>query len=231
MTRGDGSPSRNDEVALALENVTFAYAGKPPVFHNVDLRIAQGERVALLGASGAGKSTLVQLLFGLRTPDAGRVVANAAGLGYAGAEPFLLHASVADNIRYGNACTTRAAVERAARLADAQAFIQALPAGYATIVGGRGLALSDGQRQRLGLARLFLRDAETIVLDEAFSALDVETEMRIRENLLRAFAGRTMLVVTHRPLGLVDFHRVLALRDGRFVELSPSDLAAPARAA
>ena len=220
------SRSRNDDVALALENVTFAYPGKPPVFRNVDLRIAQGERVALLGASGAGKSTLVQLLFGLRTPGAGRVVANAAELGYAGAEPFLLHASIDENIRYGRACATDAAVERAARLAEAHAFIEALPAGYATIVGGRGLALSDGQRQRLGLARLFLRDAETVVLDEAFSALDVETEMRIRESLLRTFAGRTMLVVTHRPLGLADFHRVLGLRDGRFVELSPADATA-----
>ncbi|MGE5171834.1 MAG: ABC transporter ATP-binding protein [Rudaea sp.] len=218
--------ARSDEVALALEDVTFAYAGKHPVFHRVDLRIARGERVALLGASGAGKSTLVQLLFGLRTPGAGRVVAEPAALGYAGAEPFLLHASVDDNIRYGNPPATREAVERAATLAEAHGFIEALPAGYATPVGGRGLALSDGQRQRLGLARLFLGDAPIIVLDEAFSALDVDTETRVRRNLLRAFAGRTMLVITHRPLALADFHRVLTLREGRFVELPASNLRA-----
>jgi ABC-type multidrug transport system fused ATPase/permease subunit len=222
-----------DGDAIALERVSFGYAGKPLVFDRVDLRIRQGERVALLGASGAGKSTLVHLLFGLREPHAGRVLidgapaqdaSSAEALGYAGAEPFLLHASVDENLRYGNPGAARSDVERAAALAEADAFVGALPAGYATVVGGRGHALSDGQRQRLGLARLFLRNPRILVLDEAFSALDAGTEARIRDNLWRAFADRTVLVVTHRSAGLADFDRVLALRGGRFVALSPGEL-------
>jgi ABC-type bacteriocin/lantibiotic exporter with double-glycine peptidase domain len=218
--------------AIVLDRVTFAYAGKPPIFPSVSLRIEPGERVALFGASGAGKSTLVQLLFGLREAQHGRVVVDggspldgqcAAALGYAGAEPFLLHASVEENLRYGNPSARREDVERAAVLADAHAFIRALPAGYATIVGGRGLALSDGQRQRLGLARLLLHDPRIVVLDEAFSALDLDTELRIRRNLRDAFCGRTMLVISHRPVALSDFDRVLMLLDGRFVPLSKDE--------
>ena len=218
--------------AVVLENVTFAYAGKSPVFRHVDLRIAPGERLALFGASGSGKSTLVHLLFGLRVPIEGHVwidggspldPRHAAMLGYAGAEPMLLHASVEDNLRYGNPGACREDIERAATLADAHAFIEALPAGYATIIGGRGLALSDGQRQRLGLARLFLRNPRIVVLDEAFSALDIDTELRIRRNLWSAFVERTALVVSHRPVGLSDYDRVLILRGGRFVTLAPDE--------
>jgi ABC-type bacteriocin/lantibiotic exporter with double-glycine peptidase domain len=204
------------------------------------LRIAPGERLALFGASGSGKSTLVHLLFGLRAPIEGHVwidggspldPRHAAMLGYAGAEPMLLHASVEDNLRYGNPGACREDIERAATLADAHAFIEALPAGYATIIGGRGLALSDGQRQRLGLARLFLRNPRIVVLDEAFSALDIDTELRIRRNLWSAFPERTALVVSHRPVGLSDYDRVLMLRGGRFVALAPDERRALAFAA
>lgn len=221
---------------VALENATFAYPGKPPVFAGVDLRIAPGERVALFGASGAGKSTLVHLLFGLREPTAGavRVAGRPARamraadwrtvLGYAGAEPFLLHATVEDNLRYGNPDARRDDLERAAALAEAHGFIAALPERYATIIGGRGQALSDGQRQRIGLARLFLRDPRVLVLDEAFSGLDLDTEIRIRRNLWDAFPDRTAIVISHRPVGLADFDRILFLHDGRFTPVAPGDL-------
>ncbi len=219
-----------------LKDVTFAYAGKPAVFDRVNVRIERGERVALFGASGAGKSTLVHLLFGLREPVTGRVsidertahdverTSGAMALGYAGAEPFLLHASVEENLRYGNPGARREDVKRAVALAEAEAFIAALPEGLATIIGGRGLALSDGQRQRLGLARLFLRDPRILVLDEAFSGLDLETETRIRRNLWTAFPDRTALVISHRPVGLPDFDRILLLRDGRFATVSAGDI-------
>jgi len=215
--------------AVVLDEVTFAYAGKPPTFQRLSVAIATGERVAMFGASGAGKSTLVHLLFGLREPLEGRVLIEggsphdaqcAALLGYANAEPFLLHASVEENLRYGNPGARRDDIERAAALAEAHVFIAALPQSYATVVGGRGLALSDGQRQRLGLARLFLRNPRILVLDEAFSALDIETERRIRHNLWNTFADRTALVISHRPVGLADFDRVLMLREGRLVALS-----------
>ncbi len=234
------APSREGDArhegALVLEDVTFAYAGKPPVFRRTNLRIEPGERVALFGASGAGKSTLVHLVFGLRQPGAGRVtidgrpaheVGRASGamtLAYAGAEPFLLHATVEENLRYANPGASREHLERAVALAEAESFIAALPDGYATIVGGRGLALSDGQRQRLGLARLFVRDPRVLVLDEAFSGLDFETEMRIRRNLWEAFPGRTALVISHRPVGLADFDRILLLRDGRLSAAAPDEI-------
>lgn len=222
--------------AIVLRDVTFAYPGKPPVFRDADLRIDRGERVGLFGSSGAGKSTLVHLLFGLRQPAAGSVQIDGRPahcrcslddrdlLGYAGAEPFLLHATVEENLRYGNPGATRAALDRAAALAEADAFINALPDGYATVIGGRGLALSDGQRQRLGLARLFLRKPRILVLDEAFSGLDLETEARIRQRLWEAFPDCTALVISHRPLGLADFDRVVLLQAGCFVAAAAEQL-------
>jgi ABC-type multidrug transport system fused ATPase/permease subunit len=229
---------RDDGDAIVLTHLGFAYPGKAPVLAGVNLRVRHGERVALLGASGAGKSTLVQLLFGLRRPTAGSVSVDGsiAGahdrtLGYAGAEPFLMHASVEDNLRYGNPRASRGELERAARLAEADRFIAALPEGLATLIGGRGLALSDGQRQRLGLARLFLQDPRIIVLDEAFSALDLDTERRIRAGLWQAFAGRTAIVISHRPVGFDEFDRVLVVRDGRVDELARAEAGASTAAA
>lgn len=222
--------------AIELREVSFAYAGKPPVLRDVDLAVAPGERIALFGASGAGKSTLVQLLFGLREPGGGLVLVDghpvpaprdASGrpaIGYAGAEPFLLHASVEENLRYGNPRASREDVERAAALAEADGFIAALPDGYATVIGGRGLALSDGQRQRLGLARLFLSDPRILVLDEAFSALDLGTEIRIRRHLWQAFPDRTAIVISHRPVGLAEVDRILFLQDGRLDTVAPGDV-------
>jgi ABC-type multidrug transport system fused ATPase/permease subunit len=221
--------------AIVFDDVTFAYEGKPAVFAGVTLRVQRGEHIGLFGASGAGKSTLVQLLFGLRRPTAGSVhidgrlaheICSASRgeiLGYAGAEPFLLHATVEENLRYGNPSARRDEIERAAALAEADSFIAALPQGYATVIGGRGLSLSDGQRQRLGLARLFLRDPRILVLDEAFSGLDLETEARVRENLWRAFADRTVLIISHRPVGLAQLDRILFLHDGSFTAVASDD--------
>lgn len=209
--------------AVELRGVSFAYPGKAPVFEGLSLTLRPGEKVALFGASGSGKSTLVQLLFGLRTPGAGEVRVG-GGLGYAGAEPFLVHASAEENLRYGNPDAAPDAVARAAALARADAFLQALPQGYATVIGGRGLSLSDGQRQRIGLARLFLRAPDVLVLDEATSGLDLDTEARVRENLWAAFADRTVLVVSHRPVGLDAYDRVLYLREGRLEAVAPSEL-------
>jgi ABC-type multidrug transport system fused ATPase/permease subunit len=224
--------------AIVLTDVAFAYAGKPPVFEGVNLRVRGGERVGLFGASGAGKSTLVQLLFGLRQPTGGSVLIDGrlaheacstschGILGYAGAEPFLLHATVEENLRYGNPAAPREDVERAVALAEADDFIAALPDCYATVIGGRGLSLSDGQRQRLGLARLFLHNPRILVLDEAFSGLDLETEARVRQHLWEAFPDRTALVISHRPVGLSEFDRILFLHDGRFTTAAPDEVRA-----
>ncbi len=221
---------------IVYEGVTFAYPAKPAVLREVNLRVRRGERIAIFGASGAGKSTLVQLLFGLRAPQSGAIrvdglspeaLRGPAGrdvLGYAGAEPFLLHATVEENLRYGNPRATPEGLARAVRLAHAEVFIDALPERSRTVIGGRGLSLSDGQRQRIGLARLFLRDPEVLVLDEAFSALDLETEARVRRELWQAFPDRTVIAISHRPVGLDDFDRVLLLRDGRLSLVDPRSL-------
>lgn len=214
-----------DEGALVFAGVDFAYPGRPAVLRGLDLQLRAGERVAVFGTSGVGKSTLVQMLFGLRMPDSGAVrLATGLRLGYAGSEPFLLHGTVEENLRYGNPGATTQALVEAARLAEADRFIQGLPQGYDTIIGGRGLALSDGQRQRLGLARLCLGDPDILVLDEAFSALDPETEGRVRGNLRRALAGRTTLVISHRLHGLDEFDRLLLCDQGQLRQVSDDEL-------
>lgn len=222
--------------ALVVEGVSFSYPDHPPVLRTLDLQVAAGERVGIFGTSGAGKSTLVQLLFGLRSPQAGRVLlggeelganlpATAGGrLGYAGAEPFLLHATVEENLRYGNPDATPQALRAAARLAQAEDFICALPQGYSTVIGGRGLSLSDGQRQRIGLARLALRNPEVLVLDEAFSALDPETETLVRRNFWAAFPDRIILSITHRLDGLECYDRLYLLRDGQLRKVGAKEL-------
>jgi ABC-type multidrug transport system fused ATPase/permease subunit len=230
---GDPPAGRKGGGELVVEGVGFAYPGNPPVLKGLDLRIAAGERVGLFGTSGAGKSTLIQILFGLRDPGEGRVLLDgmeigpdAAGrrLGYAGAEPFLLHATVEENLRYGNPEATREQMVEAARLAQAHEFILGLPQGYGTVIGGRGLALSDGQRQRIGLARLALRNPDILVLDEAFSALDPETESLARRNFWNAFRGRSILSITHRLGGLDSYDSLYLLRDGRLRRVGEKEL-------
>jgi ABC-type bacteriocin/lantibiotic exporter with double-glycine peptidase domain len=221
---------------LLVEGVTFAYAESPPVLQDLNFRAVPGTRTAIFGSSGAGKSTLVQILFGLRKPQTGRTLlgraelgpnltaAEGGKLGYAGAEPFLLHASVEENLRYGNPEATQQQLTVAARLAEAHNFIISLPDGYQTVIGGRGLALSDGQRQRIGLARLALRNPEVLVLDEAFSALDPETEILIRQNLWNAFSDRIIISITHRLGGLENYDHLYLLRDGQLRQVGKAEL-------
>lgn len=221
---------------LVVEGISFAYPENPPVLRRLDLRIAPGERVGIFGTSGAGKSTLVQILFGLRTPQKGRILlggvelgSNVAAsedgrLGYAGAEPFLLHATVEENLRYGNPDVTHQEMTEAARLAEAHAFILGLPEGYGTVIGGRGQSLSDGQRQRIGLARLALRNPDILVLDEAFSGLDPETETLVRRNFWSAFSGRTILSITHRLGGLGAYDHLYLLHDGQAWKVGAKEL-------
>lgn len=217
----------NQQAAICLDNVTFAYADGVPVLSGLNLRVAAGEKVAVFGTSGAGKSTLVQLLFGLRTPLSGTVSVHSHDtLGYASSDPFLLHASVRENLCYGNPNCSTAAMVEAARLAEATRFILSLPAGFDTVIGGRGHTLSDGQRQRLGLARLFLSDPQVLVLDETFSAMDAETESRVRANLFSAFADRAVLAISHRLTGLEQYDRLLLLRQGQLHPVSQEELSA-----
>ena len=222
--------------AISLENVTFTYEDEGAVLSGLNLRVARGEKVAVFGTSGGGKSTLVQLIFGLRQPEIGNVKVGAGGpagkgdghahyrLGYSSSDPFLLHASVRENLCYGNPNASTDAMVEAARLAEANKFILSLPEGFDTVIGGRGNTLSDGQRQRLGLARLFLTDPDVLVLDEAFSAMDPETESRVRANLFSAFADRAVLAISHRLTGLEQFDRLLLMREGQLHPVSKEEL-------
>jgi ABC-type bacteriocin/lantibiotic exporter with double-glycine peptidase domain len=232
LTRRADNREAANEAAICLENVTFAYEDAAPVLSGLNLRVAPREKVAVFGMSGTGKSTLVQLLFGLRTPDSGKVKVGAGSkgrhphdaLGYASSDPFLLHASVRENLCYGNPNVSTESMAEAARLAEANKFILSLPEGFETVIGGRGQTLSDGQRQRLGLARLFLLDPDILVLDEAFSAMDAETESRVRANLFSAFADRAILTISHRLTGLEQFDRLLLMQEGQLHQVSKEKL-------
>lgn len=225
VTHGSAEPGE-----IVLQDVSFAYAGLPAVLDGARLKVAAGERIAVFGMSGAGKSTLVQMLFGLRTPHKGQIMVGSAAdncratLGYAGGDPFLLHATVAENLRYGNPGVNDGDLQAAAALAEAHGFISELPDGYQTSIGGRGLALSDGQRQRIGLTRLILRNPGILVLDEAFSALDPDTEAKVRRNLFNHFPERTFVVITHRLHGLDDFDRLYLLKAGQLRQVNSQEL-------
>ena len=177
---------------LAFEDVTFAYPGRAPLLEGFTLQIPAGHTVALVGSTGSGKTTLVRLLLRFFDAQAGRVTLDGVAvadwrlpalrgaLSLVEQHVFLFPGSVRDNIAYGRPDATAEEVEQAARMADAHAFITALPDGYDTVLGEDGRALSGGQRQRLSIARALLKDAPVLVLDEATSAVDNETEQAIQ---------------------------------------------------
>ncbi len=217
--------------ALALEDVRFAYAADAkPALDGVSLTLAPGRTLGLVGPTGAGKSSLLRLLLRQRTPDAGRLRWNGIDLrdytldalrsavAWVPQEPFLFSASVAENIALAKPGATRAEVENAARLAAVHDDIQRLPKGYDTPVGERGVTLSGGQRQRVAIARALLADAPLLLLDDALSAVDTETEARILAHLRQARVGRTVVIVSHRLSAVADADHIVALQSGHLAE-------------
>ena len=224
---------------VRFEGVTFGYDPAHPVLKDVDLQINPGERVALLGPSGAGKSTLLALVARLYDPNAGRVLLDRQDLrtvtlqslrrqiAQVHQETFLFNASALENLRYGRDSATRAEVEAAARAANAHGFLSALPEGYDTLVGERGVRLSGGQKQRLAVARALLANAPLLLLDEPTSAVEPESEALIIEALERLMQGRTTLIVSHRLSLARTADRVVVIADGRVVENgAPTELLA-----
>jgi ATP-binding cassette subfamily B protein len=216
---------------LAFEDVSFTYASRDePSLDQVTFRLKPGERVALVGPSGAGKSTVLQLALRFYDPQTGRVALDGVAASEADPaewrrrfalvpqDPVIFGASVADNIRYGRPEASDAEVANAARLAAAAGFIEALPEGYATMIGERGVTLSGGQRQRLAIARAILKDAPVLLLDEATSALDSESERAVQDALEGLMEGRTTLVVAHRLATILSSDRILVMDGGRIVE-------------
>jgi ATP-binding cassette, subfamily B, bacterial len=225
-------PLRADAVrgGVEMRGVTFGYRDREPVLKDFSLRIAPGETVAVVGPTGAGKSTLAKLLLRLYEVDGGSITLDDTdvreirlrdlrrAIGLVSQDVFLFHGSVRENIAYGSFDAPPGRVEEAARLAEAHAFIEALPQGYETVVGERGQRLSGGQRQRLAIARAILKDPPILVLDEATSAVDNETEAAIQRSLEHITRGRTTVAIAHRLSTVRHADRIYVMEGGAIVE-------------
>jgi ATP-binding cassette subfamily B protein len=222
---------------VELQDVSFHYPTRPDhsALHQVSLAIAPGETVALVGPSGAGKTTILQLLLRFYDPQAGRVLVDGvdvrtldptalrARLGTVPQDPVIFSTTAFENIRYGRADATDAEVQNAARAAAAHDFIMALPRGYETFLGAKGVMLSGGQRQRIAIARAVLRNPAILLLDEATSALDAESEGAVQRALAQLSRGRTTLVVAHRLATVRRADRIIVLEAGRIVATGTHD--------
>jgi ATP-binding cassette, subfamily B, bacterial len=217
---------------IAFDKVAFSYPTRPSdrVLKSVSLAVAPGEVVALVGPSGAGKSTIFQLAMRFYDPSEGAVAFDGVDIrtvdpaelrrriAFVPQEPVIFGASIAENIAYGAPAADRNAIRAAAERAAADGFISALPEGYDTPVGERGVTLSGGERQRIAIARAILKDAPVLLLDEATSALDAENEALVQKALEALMAGRTTLVIAHRLATVVHADRILTMQAGRIVE-------------
>jgi ATP-binding cassette subfamily B protein len=215
---------------LAFEQVSFAYANGAEVLHDVSLRVAPGETIAVVGQTGSGKSTLMKLLLRFYSATSGCIKLDGHDLadlkipdlrsafGLVSQDVFLFHGSVSENIAYGRTDASQDEIEAAAKAAEAHDFIQQLPQGYDTIVGERGQKLSGGQRQRISIARAVLKDPPVLILDEATSAVDNETEAAIQKSMQVITQGRTTLVIAHRLSTIVNADRIYVLDAGRIIE-------------
>ncbi|HMN43886.1 MAG TPA: ABC transporter ATP-binding protein [Povalibacter sp.] len=225
------APLRITNGEVRFEHVTFSYAGHhQPLYRDLNVRIAGGQRIGLVGHSGSGKTTFVKLIQRLYDVKSGHVLIDGQDVAHATQEslrsqiaivpqePILFHRSLAENIAYAKPDATQAQIERAARLANAHDFIARLPRGYQTLVGERGIKLSGGERQRVALARAFLADAPILILDEATSSLDSESEALIQEAMERLMRGRTSIIIAHRLSTVRAVDRILVFEQGRIIE-------------
>jgi ATP-binding cassette subfamily B protein len=221
---------------IRFDRVTFQYGGHvTPLYENFSLHIAPGERVGLVGHSGSGKTTLIKLIQRMHDVNSGAILVDGQDIAQVQQaslrgqiaivqqEPILFHRTLAQNIAYARPGASPAEIEAAARLANAHDFITALPRGYETLVGERGVKLSGGERQRVAIARAFLADARVLILDEATSSLDSESEMLIQQAMERLMVGRTTLVVAHRLSTVRALDRLIVLQKGRIVEQGTHD--------
>jgi ATP-binding cassette subfamily B protein len=227
----DARPIDIEGGRIVFDDVTFHYGGhRTPLYDGLSVDIRAGERVGLVGRSGSGKTTFVKLVQRLHDVSGGKILIDGQDIARATQhslrsqiaivqqDPILFHRTLAENIAYGRPGASMAAIEQAARLANAHDFILRLPKGYGTLVGERGVKLSGGERQRVALARAFLADAPVLILDEATSSLDSESESLIQQAMERLMKGRTSIVIAHRLSTVRSLDRILVFDHGRIVE-------------
>jgi ATP-binding cassette subfamily B protein len=215
---------------IELCNVNFAYENNPPVLDNFNLTIDPGERAALIGPSGGGKSTIVKLLLRFTDIQGGEILIDGQNIAkvtqeslrkniaLVPQEPILFHRSLMENIRYGKPEATAEQVMKAAALAHADEFISKFPQGYETFVGERGVKLSGGERQRVAIARAILKNAPILILDEATSSLDSESEHYIQDALKTLMKDKTVIVIAHRLSTIMQMDRIIVLENGKITE-------------
>ena len=223
-------PVSNIQGEIHFEDVTFAYRDRTPVVEHLTLKVPAGQTIAIVGSTGSGKSTLVKLLLRFYEVGEGRITLDGLDLreldqsdlrqaiGLVSQDVFLFHGTVAENIAYGTFGATAAEIEQAARIAEAHDFIAVLPQGYDTIVGERGQKLSGGQRQRLAIARAVLKNPPILVLDEATSAVDNETEAAIQRSLEKITQDRTTIAIAHRLSTIRNADAIYVMEQGQLVE-------------
>ncbi len=232
------TPLPTPHTHVEFRDVTFSYDWVNPVLHNVNLRVNRGEHVTIIGPNGGGKSTLINLLCRFYDPQQGAVLIDEVSLRDASLlevrkrialvtqQTELFNESILHNIRYGSPHASDAAVHDAAKLARAHDFIESFTDGYATVVGPNGQRLSGGQRQRVALARAFLRNADILILDEATSQIDKDSERLIHDALAEYSRDRTMIMITHRESTLLLADKIVRIDHGILGEVEAPDLVA-----
>ena len=223
-------PLRVGKGEIRFEDVSFGYDVRRPILKDVSFTVPAGAKLAIVGPSGAGKSTISRLLFRFYDVGGGRILIDGedirdvtqkslrAAIGIVPQDTVLFNDTVAYNIAYGRPAASVKEIEEAARLAHIHDFVSALPDGYETKVGERGLKLSGGEKQRVAIARTILKDPPILLFDEATSALDSHTEREIQDNLAEVARNHTTLVIAHRLSTIIDADEIIVLEDGRIVE-------------
>jgi ATP-binding cassette subfamily B protein/subfamily B ATP-binding cassette protein MsbA len=227
---GAAAPAERPAGAVQFDEVSFGYRPDVPVLHGLTLDVTAGERIALVGPSGAGKSTMLKLLMRFYDVQGGAILLDGrdlrdlplaflrAQIGFVQQEPFLFNGTVRENIAYGDPTADQARIEDVARAARAHDFIREMPDGYDTWIGERGVKLSVGQKQRVSIARVLLKNPPLVVFDEATSNIDTGTEVKIREALENLTRGRTTFIIAHRLSTLHNVDRIVVMDHGRIVE-------------
>ncbi len=222
------------EDALVFNKVSFRYQSDKDVLENVDLRLKKGDKIALMGMSGAGKTTLINLMLGLLVPQEGKILLDGRDIieieklslrnlfGYSPQINVIFYMTIAENIAYSRSSATREEIIFAAKTACAHDFIMSLPDGYDTLVGDEGTNLSEGQRQRIALARAIVRNAPIIILDESSAHVDLITERKIYENIM-SLKDKTVVLVSHRPSVLKEADSIYSLADGELINVGSFD--------